>query len=268
MLFGLFLASYIARCTYGACSNTLANPPSVMHGAGDGDTEWEAVPGSPNTWKAELHFDVSVQEWEAINTRIKSRLFNDSFPSQTMRMRRGNQYQVTVWNKLGPESDDNPTEMNVVKDCNTTNIHTHGVHISGTAPSDSVFTEVKPGESHTYVYNIPCDHAGGTFWWHPHHHGSTDVQVGAGAAGFLIIEDDAEAEGLPSWYTDMREQLFFLTHMDPDMYTNYNSDVDDDVWMVESLNGKESNHGDTWWVNGQIQPTICQDAGEWIKFRF
>ncbi len=85
-----------------------------------------------------------------INAQITTRLFNDSFPSQTIRFERGNQYQITVINNLGPESPYNPTEINVWKDPNTTNIHTHGAHISGVAPGDSVFIKVGPGENHTY----------------------------------------------------------------------------------------------------------------------
>ena len=45
---------------------------------------------------------------------------------------------------------------------------------------------IGPGENHTYRYNIPCNHAGGTFWWHPHHHGATHLQVSGGAAGHSI----------------------------------------------------------------------------------
>ena len=71
--------------------------------------------------------------------------------------------------------------------------------------------KIDPGDSFTHVYNIPCNHAGGTFWWHPHHHGSTHLQVAGGAGGFLIMEDDATLEGLPSWYTDMDELLLFIS---------------------------------------------------------
>ena len=53
--------------------------------------------------------------------------------------------------------------------------------------------QVAPGETYTYVYNIPPDHAGGTFWYHPHRHGSTAGQAGGGMAGALIVDDEPTA---------------------------------------------------------------------------
>ena len=38
------------------------------------------------------------------------------------------------------------------------------------------------------VVKIPENHAPGTFWYHPHLHGSTAIQVASGMAGALIIE--------------------------------------------------------------------------------
>lgn len=97
-------------------------------------------------------------------TTITTRLHNGMLPSPTLRMERGARYIVTVSNQLGPEAPNNPTGMNGVKDPNTTNIHTHGPHLSGTAPADDVFSKILPGKSGQFLYNVPCDHAGGTFW--------------------------------------------------------------------------------------------------------
>lgn len=54
-------------------------------------------------------------------------------------------------------------------------------------------------------YTIPCDHAGGTFWYHPHHHGSTSLQMGGGAMGALIIEDRADVHAIPDQIANMPE---------------------------------------------------------------
>lgn len=65
-----------------------------------------------------------------------------------MRMEACQTYQVTVTNSLeGP----NPGgKWNTMKDPNTTNIHTHGLHISGESPADDVlYVKITPGESHT-----------------------------------------------------------------------------------------------------------------------
>ena len=44
-------------------------------------------------------------------------------------------------------------------------IHTHGLHISGETPGDNIFDAINGGEQMTYIYQIPCDHAGGLFWY-------------------------------------------------------------------------------------------------------
>ncbi|WP_420360335.1 multicopper oxidase domain-containing protein, partial [Agrobacterium vitis] len=49
---------------------------------------------------------------------------------------------------------------------------------------------INPGMKFEYEYNIPVDHPAGTFWYHPHRHGSTALQVGSGMAGALIIPGD------------------------------------------------------------------------------
>merc|ERR1719230_514897 len=42
----------------------------------------------------------------------------------------------------------------------------------------------------TYEYEIPKDHPSGTFWYHPHLHGSSALQVASGMVGALIVEDE------------------------------------------------------------------------------
>ena len=44
---------------------------------------------------------------------------------------------------------------------NTTNLHTHGLHVSGEAPYDYVLYNVEPGMSQTYTYIIQPDHLPG-----------------------------------------------------------------------------------------------------------
>ena len=66
----------------------------------------------------------------------------------------------------------------------------HGLHVSPRAPGDEIaLTRVLPGETYEYTYDIPKDHMGGTFWYHPHYHGSTAMHVDFGAAGMIIVED-------------------------------------------------------------------------------
>lgn len=73
---------------------------------------------------------------------------------------------------------------------NGTNMHTHGLWISPSGNSDNVLLNINPGVTFQYEYNIPPDHPSGTFWYHPHLHGSTALQVGSGMVGALIVRGD------------------------------------------------------------------------------
>jgi len=53
--------------------------------------------------------------------------------------------------------------------------------------SDNVFLEIAPGERFQYEIEVPDDHPGGLFWYHPHKHGGVCQQVRAGMAGALIV---------------------------------------------------------------------------------
>ena len=77
---------------------------------------------------------------------------------------------------------------------NSTNLHTHGLWINPAGNSDNILITVRPQVKFQYEYNIPPDHPAGTFWYHPHLHGSTALQVGSGMAGALIIRGDRTPE--------------------------------------------------------------------------
>ena len=70
-----------------------------------------------------------------------------------------------------------------------TNLHTHGLHISGSGNGDSVFRTVDPDMCLGYNWSVPAFHHGGTFWVHSHVHGSTYSQVSHGALAMLIVAD-------------------------------------------------------------------------------
>jgi len=91
-------------------------------------------------------------------------------PGGTIRVQPGDTLEVTLVNSLAAEAFETEGLHNQYKDIDATNLHTHGLHINGVAPGDSIFTVVEPGATYTYTYEIPVDHMGGTFWYHPHHH--------------------------------------------------------------------------------------------------
>ena len=48
----------------------------------------------------------------------------------------------------------------------------------------------------------------GTFWYHPHYHGSSALQVGGGCSGAIVIEDTAQ--DVPAWIQNIPDQVMML----------------------------------------------------------
>ena len=77
---------------------------------------------------------------------------------------------------------------------NTTNLHVHGIqtlpHLFepiGTSNPAAMMIAIDPGQTYTYEFPVPIDQPPGLYWYHPHHHGSTDVQVAGGMAGLIVV---------------------------------------------------------------------------------
>ncbi|CAM9957915.1 unnamed protein product, partial [Laminaria digitata] len=199
---------------------------------------------------------VTVDNFWGVTT---TRGFNGQIPGPTMRMEACQTYQLTVTNALeGPNPGGN---WNTMKDPNTTNVHTHGLHMSGESPADDVlYVKITPGESHTYEYTIPCDHAGGTFWYHPHHHGSTSLQMGGGAMGALIIEDRADVHAIPDQIANMPEIVLTIQEMNPELSLADRDACGDELYNTTAT----SIH---YLLNGEVVPTIEMTTGVWMRFR-
>lgn len=115
------------------------------------------------------------------------RSYNGRLVGPTLRARPGDKLRITLRNDLAPEAA--PIGMmNLLNSFNTTNLHTHGLHVSPFGNSDNVLLTVEPKGSQDYEIDIPADHVAGTFWYHAHHHGSTAGNVASGMSGALIIE--------------------------------------------------------------------------------
>ncbi len=93
----------------------------------------------------------------------------------------------------------------------STNLHFHGLAIAPTCHQDEVTsTSIGPAESYEYRFQIPEDQPPGLYWYHPHLHGFSKMQVLGGASGALIIDGaekvDREVAGLPERVLVVRDQ--------------------------------------------------------------
>jgi FtsP/CotA-like multicopper oxidase with cupredoxin domain len=193
-----------------------------------------------------------VIDGETITTRVyRQKDGCDSIPGPTITMVPGNKYVLQFRNMLTYEPASE--EHNVFKDPNVSNLHTHGLHISGESPGDDVTRSFEGQAGGDFVYDIPADHMGGTFWYHAHHHGSTFLQVSAGAFGLIVIDD--QFDGIPARVADMEERQLIVAYLDPAV-----AGTGGDTLINGSLQP-------TWTVNGQVNGTMEVPSDTWHHWR-
>ena len=175
-----------------------------------------------------------------------------SIPGPTIVMTPGKRYVLRFKNTLPYQPA--VQEHNVFKDPNVTNVHTHGLHISGESPGDDVTRFFEGGFGGDYVYDIPENHMGGTYWYHAHHHGSTYLQVSSGAFGLIIIDDAGDA--LPANVANMTEQHLALGFLEPGNAKGTGGDT--------LISGTFSSG---WTINGSVGGDVCIPANTWQHWR-
>ena len=140
------------------------------------------------------------------------------------------------------------------------NLHFHGLHVSGELPSDDSTHVVGPGQRYEYQTSLPHNHMPGTHWIHPHRHGSTALQVAGGAVSALIVEDPPNS--LPPQVENATEVLFLahLVHLEEiQEITSASRDG------LMAFSGSQTAPFVT--VNGQVKPAISIVQGEWFRMR-
>lgn len=224
---------------------------------------------------------------------VRLRTYNGRLIGPTLRVRPGDTLSVTLVNQLPCLTppcickDEAALEHHHVETSrdllsaippsnifNTTNLHTHGLHVTPKDPGDNVLREVVPGCSWSFRFQIPADHPSGTFWYHPHVHGATAIQVGSGAVGALIVEGNG-LDLVPEIRAARERVLVFqqipytctakqadpkarCTEADPGRVEDFTNDFG---------NGKWPKAWQYTTVNGEIQPVIYLSPGEVQRWR-
>jgi suppressor of ftsI len=179
------------------------------------------IPGNLDSYELTAQYSTHTFAGKTLRTRT----YDGQIPGPTIYAAPGQPFNVTINNQLPPnppaavpasaivhpvssmEDMENPAgthsigvlstsidPMNNPHLFNTTNLHVHGVQIVphlfdpvGTSNPSAMMIAINPGTSLTYNFVLPPDHPSGLYWYHPHHHGSTDVEVSGGMAGLIII---------------------------------------------------------------------------------
>ncbi len=221
------------------------------------------------------------------NCNVHLRSYNGKLVGPTIRVHPGDNLHLSLINNLPyevtevgePQYDngceyveppENGNTINGPQHFNTTNFHTHGLHVDPNGCSDNVL-RVMNRRTDPYEINIdiPPNHTSGTFWYHAHLHGSTALQVSSGMAGALIVEPDEAninpgniqtLDDIPEIH-NAAEKIFVLQQISHDE----NGEIENyDHFGVGKW--KDLHRHTT--INGQIVPVIKMHPGEVQRWRF
>lgn len=209
---------------------------------------------------------------------VHLRSYNGKLVGPTLHLKPGDTLHVTLKNEL-PGERWLPNMMNTLNSFNTTNLHFHGLHVSPNGISDNVLIDVGPHQTQEYIVQIPKTHTPGTYWYHPHRHGSTAGDVASSMSGALIIEgglDDIPEIKAMKEHTMVFNQIPYIyqnTLIDPN--TNQPVTFNLKAGEVEAKYaqyifgpGSWSALGRYTTVNGVVLPNYYMQPGEIQRWRF
>ncbi|WP_342151520.1 multicopper oxidase family protein [Methylorubrum sp. SB2] len=218
------------------------------------------------------------------------------YAGPTIRVLPGDTVRITLRNELPLENCVAPEGTHNIPNCfNVTNLHSHGLWVSPTGNSDNVLLEIQPGNVFQYEYNIPADHPAGTFWYHPHRHGSTALQVASGIAGALIVRGTRKPGQngevgdidvlLPNGQDEREkayEKVLVMTQVQyacRDANGNIEVDSASQAWLCQAGEtgtvsrydqfgpGSWNTSGRYTSINGLVQPTLSMEPGKVERWR-
>lgn len=217
-----------------------ANPPELHSGAGK--------------LTATLVVDYAYNRIGSQDVKLRS--YNGLLVGPTMRVKPGDKLVVKVLNELPDEKvTAHDGDVNKPHGFSTTNLHTHGLHVSPEGSSDNVFLEIPPHGRQDFQFNITATHPPGTHWYHPHKHGSVAVQVSSGMAGALIVEGGLDA--IPE-IAAAQERIFVFQQV---IYSG-------DGTLEDFGPIQDWPSGRTTIINGLLQPVIEMAPEEVQRWRF
>jgi len=172
----------------------------------------------------------------------------------TLRMKPGETLKIRLTNDFPPNRDLVPSIPSYPHQFNNTNLHFHGAHCSPSGIADNVMRLMEPGKSYDIEIPLPADHTRGTYWYHPHFHGSADVQVASGMAGAIVVEGDfADVPEI----AQARERVILLTQVVFDAFS-----------MIEDFGTLFPETATRFLaINGQRRPTIDMRPGQVQRWR-
>jgi FtsP/CotA-like multicopper oxidase with cupredoxin domain len=186
--------------------------------------------------------------------RLYLRTYEGTIPGPTLRLQPGDTLRIALANDLPPNRDPMPMNMNQPHHFDTTNLHAHGGHVDPGGIGDNIFREMEPGGRYDIAIPFPANHTRGTYWYHPHAHGSSDPQIASGMAGALILDGDfADVPEIAA----AKERVLILNEV---LFDSFGTIETYDTLWPEAVPRFLS-------VNGQREPIIRLQPGEVQRWR-
>ena len=268
------------------CSQPLRDLSAITSNSTTASAVWRSSNGV-------LCKTLHVREGHYYNKRMAflTRTYEGIVPGPVIRVRAGDKIHIQLVNELLPRCTAESSLTCCMMCLNasnreacptTTNLHTHGLHIPGIGIGDNVLRKAEPGQSLVYQYNIPADHAPGMFFYHPHHHGSTALQVMGGMMGVIIVEDNPSTPNYTPELAAMREHILAMAMftMVEDNSTvgglaNDGEGAEKPYSTIQTISGDpmfprlvwSGAPGNHYVVNGQYLPTLTMQPGELRRLR-
>lgn len=196
-----------------------------------------------------------------IASEFHTRLLGGTLPGPTLAINPGDWLKIEYKNKLEAQEGVNETP-NQFSHPDHSNLHFHGAHVSGELPSDDVTFKIAPGDEFKYKSFFPEFHMPGTHWIHPHAHGSTTLQVGAGAAAALIVKDPEGS--IPPEVEAADDVLLFVQNFRLAEFDEVTAESGDQLLSIVLEQGVRSSFR---LVNGQYRPSQEIVAGALQRWR-
>lgn len=285
------------------CAALLATPAAAQHTPSNPGCAYEPIdvekygkkpfqnPPEIRSANGRLETDLVVQYTDPRTTSLGGcpltiRSYNGALVGPTFRVKPGDVLSPVLNNRL-PRETHAQVEAQFQQEAsvafldmrpysfNTTNLHTHGLHVSPSGNSDNVLLAIAPQTDFAYDIALPDDHTRGSYWYHAHAHGSTAVQVGSAMAGALVVEDDPAQIPAALRAANEREKVMVIQTI---LYDTAGRSEDITAFFPDNATTAricaQGGSGCTWQgsnrsvtINGQIVPVIRMRPGEVQRWR-
>eukprot|EP00924_Labyrinthula_sp_SR-Ha-C_P011128 augustus_masked-scaffold_51-processed-gene-1.90-mRNA-1 protein AED:1.00 eAED:1.00 QI:0/-1/0/0/-1/1/1/0/669 len=240
----------------------------------------------------------SVIEGEYLDLTVKTYAIDGltvGNPSPIWQWEKGATVHVNLTNNLHINYQENTDEFQIeesewLEPHWGINIHTHGLHISSDSMQDDPSREIHVSESGMYKFELPGNHLGGFHWYHPHIEAVSELTVGSGTFGPLVVETSEDGSEISALVGALEQHIFTISKIypaklvdlsdgfiaqldaingvfprenitDSTFKVEYNEDLEEDIQLEE----ENTNYT---LINGFLRPKITMVANEWYRFAF